>query len=100
MLRPAAGRRWLFKFLTAISGEIVMTALSWPRGSVAYCLFIDSQCGDPQLIKTAALEVAGAATRAAGRVENLGGMQNVMAKAATRAYETACDLLTARPATT
>lgn len=90
--------------MRALQRRAARTPLAPHLAEIPRCLVLstDPRCGDPQLTKTAALEVAGAATRAAGRVDSLEhvDMALELAKAATRAYETACDLLTARPATT
>ena len=90
--------------LRALQRRAARTPLAPHLAEIPRCLVLstDPRCGDPQLTKTTALEVAGAATRAAGRVDHLEhvNMALELAKAATRAYETACDLLTVRPATT
>lgn len=90
--------------LRALQRRARATPLAPHLSEIPRCLVLptDPRCGDPQLTKAAALDVAGAAARAAGLVDRLEhvDMALELAKAGTRAYETACDLLTARPATT
>ena len=90
--------------LRALQRRAGRTPLAPHLAEIPRCLVLptDPRCGDPQLTKATALDVAGAATHAAGCVDCLEhvDMALELAKAATRAYETACDLLTARPATT
>lgn len=90
--------------MRALQRRAARTPLAPHLAEIPRCLVLptDPRCGDPQLTKAAALDVAGAATHAAGCVDRLEhvDMALELAKAATRAYETACELLTARPATT
>ena len=83
--------------LRALQRRAARTPLAPYLAEIPRCLVLstDPRCGDPQLTKTTALEVAGAATRAAGFMDRLEhvDMALELAKAATRAYETACDLL-------
>ena len=90
--------------LRALQRRAGRTPLAPHLAEIPRCLVLptDPRCGDPQLTKTTALEVAGAATRAAGRMESLThvDMALELSKAATRAYEAACDLLTTTPRAT
>lgn len=90
--------------LRALQRRAARTPLASYLAEIPSCLVLstDPRCGDPQLTKITALEVAGAAARGAGHMESLAhvDMALELAKAATRAYEAACDLLTIRPGTT
>lgn len=90
--------------LRALQRRAAATPLAPYLAEIPRCLVLptDPRCGDPQLTKTTALEVGGAATRGAGRMESLAhvDMAVELSKAATRAYEAACDLLTMSPGTT
>lgn len=90
--------------LRALQRRAARTPLAPYLAEIPQCLVLptDPRCGDPQLTKATAIEVAGAATGAAGRMESLThvDMALELSKAATRAYEAACDLLTTTPRAT
>lgn len=64
--------------MRALQRRAARTPLAPHLAEIPRCLVLstDPRCGDPQLTKTAALEVAGAATRAAGRVDSLGARRH------------------------
>lgn len=90
--------------LRALQRRAARTPLAPYLAEIPQCLVLstDPRCGDPQLTKATALEVAGAAARAAGRMDSLAHVDIAieLSKAAMRAYEAACDLLTMSPGTT
>lgn len=90
--------------LRALQRRAARTPLAPYLAEIPRCLVLptDPRHGDPQLTKTTALEVAQAATRAAGRMESFEhvDMALELSKAAMRAYEAACDLLSTHPGTT